>query len=104
MKNSPLAVVSVAVFLLLASAPALAAQSPAGSPTQPSSVEGNRQALRAVCDEYWQAFLEHSPEFASEIGDKRYNDRITDAVSYTHLTGMSCPLQLGTQIRIERNP
>jgi uncharacterized protein (DUF885 family) len=78
MKNSPLAVVSVAVFLLLASAPALAAQSPAGSPTQPSSVEGNRQALRAVCDEYWQAFLEHSPEFASEIGDKRYNDRITD--------------------------
>jgi uncharacterized protein (DUF885 family) len=72
------AVVAVAAFLLLASAPALAAQSPAGSPMPPSSVEGNRQALRALCDEYWQATLEHSPEFASEIGDKRFDDRITD--------------------------
>ncbi len=68
----------VAAFLLLASVPALRAQSPAVSAAQSSSVEGNRQALRTVCDEYWQAFLEHSPEFASEIGDKRYNDRIAD--------------------------
>ncbi len=78
MRKFPSAVVTVAAFLLLASVPALTAQSPAVTAAQSSSVEANRQAFATLCDAYWQAFLERSPEFASEIGDKRYNDRITD--------------------------
>jgi uncharacterized protein (DUF885 family) len=40
--------------------------------------EERRVALNALFDQYWQANLEHSPEFASYIGDKRYNDKISD--------------------------
>jgi uncharacterized protein (DUF885 family) len=60
--------------LLLAIAPAL----PAQAPPQPASVEANRKALNDLFEEYWQARLEHDPEYASELGDKRYNDRIDD--------------------------
>jgi uncharacterized protein (DUF885 family) len=41
-------------------------------------VEGNRKALNEIFDEYWQTRLERDPEFASSLGDKRYNDRVTD--------------------------
>jgi uncharacterized protein (DUF885 family) len=41
-------------------------------------VEASRKALNDLFEEYWQASMEHSPEFASELGDKRYNDRIDD--------------------------
>jgi len=34
--------------------------------------------MNALFKEYWEANLEHSPEFASSIGDKRYNDQISD--------------------------
>ena len=43
-----------------------------------SPVETRRKALNDLFQEYWEANLAHEPEFASEIGDKRYNDRITD--------------------------
>ncbi|WDS36326.1 DUF885 family protein [Pseudoxanthomonas sp.] len=36
------------------------------------------QAFDALLDQQWQYQLEHSPEFASIIGDRRYNDRWTD--------------------------
>jgi uncharacterized protein (DUF885 family) len=35
-------------------------------------------ALSALLDQIWQDKLKHSPEFASSIGDKRYNDQLTD--------------------------
>ncbi len=44
----------------------------------PAPVEARRKALNDLFQEYWEANLEHSPEFASEIGDKRFNDRISD--------------------------
>ena len=53
--------------------PALKAQ---GSSLAP--VEDRRKALNDLFKEYWDANLRHSPEFASEIGDKRYNDQISD--------------------------
>jgi uncharacterized protein (DUF885 family) len=34
--------------------------------------------LTALFDEYWQDQLRDSPEFASSIGDKRYNDILSD--------------------------
>ncbi|MGB6190941.1 MAG: DUF885 domain-containing protein [Terracidiphilus sp.] len=41
-------------------------------------VEARRKSLNDLFQEYWEANLEHSPEFASQIGDKRFNDRISD--------------------------
>jgi uncharacterized protein (DUF885 family) len=35
-------------------------------------------ALRALGDDYWQWRLRESPEYATWLGDPRYNDRLTD--------------------------
>jgi len=42
------------------------------------TLEDRRKALNAVFTDYWEDFLKHSPEFASTIGDNRYNDQISD--------------------------
>src|SRR6266850_224945 len=34
--------------------------------------------LAALCDEYWQGFLQVYPTFATSLGDKRYDDRLDD--------------------------
>ncbi|MGD0294771.1 MAG: DUF885 domain-containing protein [Terracidiphilus sp.] len=78
MKRFPLTALFVAAFLLLAFAPAMSAQAPAAPPAQAASVEANRKALNGLFEEYWQAVMERSPEYASYLGDKRYNDRIDD--------------------------
>jgi uncharacterized protein (DUF885 family) len=44
----------------------------------PQSLEDRREALNSLFNDYWQDNLRHSPEFASVIGDKRYNDQISD--------------------------
>jgi len=44
----------------------------------PASLEDRRKALNDIFHEYWEATLQHSPEFASTLGDKRYNYQITD--------------------------
>jgi uncharacterized protein (DUF885 family) len=44
----------------------------------PQSLEDRRSALSALFAEIWQERLAHDPEFASSIGDKRYNDRLDD--------------------------
>jgi len=55
----------------------LAAQpSPSAAPT--ASVSERRTALNAVIRDYWEDTLTHNPEFASSMGDKRFNDRISD--------------------------
>ena len=59
------------LFLFL---PAASTATPA--PLQP--VEARRAALNRLFKEYWDADLAHSPEFASTIGDKRFNDKISD--------------------------
>jgi uncharacterized protein (DUF885 family) len=77
MRRFRLPFLAASVFLLLAAA-ALGAQAPVNSPVQPASVEANRKALNALFDDYWQDRLKHDPEFASTLGDKRYNDQIDD--------------------------
>jgi len=42
-------------------------------------IEQRRKALEGLLAEQWQYVLSTNPEFASIIGDKRWNDRITDA-------------------------
>ncbi len=41
-------------------------------------MEGNRKALNQIFQDYWEDNLAHNPEFASMLGDKRFNDQIRD--------------------------
>src|SRR5947208_10892374 len=58
-----LLVLSVAVPLLAQSKPDVAAR---------------RKLLDALLNEQWEYTLRTSPEFASILGDKRYNDKLAD--------------------------
>ena len=42
------------------------------------NVAARREALKTLLSEQWEYNLKNSPEFASIIGDKRYNDRLSD--------------------------
>ena len=64
-------------FLLLAPLPKLHAQLTTG-PAAAASLADRRQALNDLFHDYWEDRLKHDPEFASEIGDLRYNDQISD--------------------------
>ena len=64
-------------FLLLAPLPKLHAQLTTG-PAAPASLADRRHALNDLFHDYWEDRLKHDPEFASEIGDLRYNDQISD--------------------------
>jgi uncharacterized protein (DUF885 family) len=44
----------------------------------PSSVENRRQQLLSLFGEEWQYGLRTSPEWATMLGDNRYNDRLSD--------------------------
>jgi uncharacterized protein (DUF885 family) len=70
-RSSFIVPLAVAAFLL---PHCLAAQS---APVAPA-VESNRKELNAIFHDYWEDRLKHDPEFASSIGDKRYNDQIDD--------------------------
>ena len=43
-----------------------------------ASIEARRQQLLSLFDEEWQYVLRTSPEFATMLGDNRYNDRLSD--------------------------
>jgi uncharacterized protein (DUF885 family) len=43
-----------------------------------ASVAERSKALSALLAEIWEVTLKHSPEFASMLGDKRYNDQLSD--------------------------
>lgn len=60
-------------------APAMAA--PAAAPS--ADVSARVKALDALLAEQWQHTLENSPEFATILGDLRYNDRWSD-ISLAH--------------------
>jgi uncharacterized protein (DUF885 family) len=69
--------VSLASAGLHAQTPPIPAAQPAPSLVLQPAAERSK-ALAALFAEMWQDRLEHSPEFASTIGDKRYNDRLDD--------------------------
>ena len=73
MSRFRLVALSAAALLALVQVPSVWSQAPASA-----SIETNRKALNAVFADYWEDTLKHSPEFASTIGDKRYNDQISD--------------------------
>lgn len=57
--------------LLLAAVTAWAAPAP-------SDLQARRDALNKLLAEQWEYTLSHSPEFASILGDKRWNDQLSD--------------------------
>ncbi len=60
-------------------APQLGAQKLTTAPVSAhASVEDRRAALNGIFQQYWDEYLERNPEFASAIGDTRYNDKISD--------------------------
>jgi len=66
------------VFPVLAAVAALLSVPARAQATPPASLADRTQDLHSIFHDYWEASLQHSPEFASSIGDKRYNDKITD--------------------------
>jgi uncharacterized protein (DUF885 family) len=70
----PPLVLSTTALLLVAALAAAAVH--AAAPR--SDLESRRSALKALLDEHWQYTLRTNPEFASFLGDKRYNDQLSD--------------------------
>jgi uncharacterized protein (DUF885 family) len=72
----------VLTVLTLVAGPALAqgtGDSQRNSPASGSpSVEARVKAMHALLNEQWEYVLRTSPEFASILGDKRYNDKLSD--------------------------
>jgi len=66
-------------FVLIALAPGvlLAAQS-TSSAAPPLPLNDRIKTLNAIFSDQWEDRLKHEPEFASSIGDKRYNDQLSD--------------------------
>ena len=76
MSRLRLSALIVSALLPLAAVQTPRAQAP--PPSAAAQIETNRKALNAIFDDYWEDNLKHTPEFASALGDKRYNDQISD--------------------------
>jgi uncharacterized protein (DUF885 family) len=78
LRKFALPVLAAAAILFLVAVPTLRAQGTSAAPVAAASPEANRKALNAVFQDFWEDRLKHAPEFASSLGDKRYNDQISD--------------------------
>jgi uncharacterized protein (DUF885 family) len=58
--------------------PGASARARATRPTQGQSVEQRIKKLHTLLAEQWEYTLRVNPEFASILGDKRYNDKLSD--------------------------
>ncbi len=77
--------VTVALVVAVASLCACAATTasrpaapPAAALTTAARGEANRKALDALLSDHWEYFLSRTPEYASILGDPRFNDRSSD--------------------------
>src|SRR4051812_13470197 len=72
---------TIVVFLLALTfvAPLFAQLKPSATTASTSSaVEARRKQLDSLLKEQWEYTLRTNPEFASILGDKRYNDKLSD--------------------------
>jgi len=69
---------ALAAALLVACQPATPPAAPSPATAAATPARDPAQAFAALLDTQWQYQLEHHPEFASIIGDTRYNDRWSD--------------------------
>ena len=71
----------ISAFLILATSSSLstrAGSQPNGATPGLQSVETRVKGLHQLLNEQWEYTLRTSPEFASILGDKRYNDKLSD--------------------------
>ncbi len=59
-------------------APAVGSAQLAPAANAPATPEARTESLHALFHDYWEETLKRDPEFASTLGDKRYNDQISD--------------------------
>jgi uncharacterized protein (DUF885 family) len=69
---------STLLVLWLACAPACVFAQLTASTNAPVTPEDRAKALHALFHDYWEETLKRRPEFASTLGDKRYNDQLSD--------------------------
>jgi len=58
--------------------PATPAPAPAPGSASAPAIDPRRQALDALLAEHWEYFLARRPEYASMLGDRRWNNRSSD--------------------------
>jgi uncharacterized protein (DUF885 family) len=75
MKKSSLGIAGGLALACCMSVSPVRAQAPV---TATDSAAARSKALSALFTQIWEDGLKHSPEFASSIGDKRYDDQLTD--------------------------
>src|SRR5215212_12267539 len=63
-----------AALALFVSAPAIFAQEMSAA-----DLDRRRKALSDLLDEHWEYTMKTNPEYASILGDKRFNDQVSDA-------------------------
>jgi len=66
---SPIPIAIIFVFLALTAS---------GGATQDLPLNNRVKTLNAIFTDYWEDQLKHEPEFASSLGDNRYNDQLRD--------------------------
>ncbi|HEX3761890.1 MAG TPA: DUF885 domain-containing protein [Kofleriaceae bacterium] len=79
-KPAPATLASPVASAPAAAEPAPPAEAAPAAPAAPSgpSLDDRRHQLTALLDDQWQYTLRTAPEFASYLGDHRYNDRWSD--------------------------
>jgi uncharacterized protein (DUF885 family) len=63
----------IATALALAPGLGTAAEVPS-----PPDDRARHQSLRAIADDYWEFYLRENPESATQLGEYKYNDKLTD--------------------------
>jgi uncharacterized protein (DUF885 family) len=63
------------------------------TPANQASLESRRQQLAALYAEEWEYQLRSSPEWATALGDKRYNDRLSDISPAFHQADLAAKQQ-----------
>jgi uncharacterized protein (DUF885 family) len=71
-------VVVAAGWMVLGGTFVRAAQAPVAAVSGAESVSDRSKELNKLFADIWEDRLKHNPEFASQLGDKRYNDQLSD--------------------------
>ncbi|HEX4039802.1 MAG TPA: DUF885 domain-containing protein [Acidobacteriaceae bacterium] len=73
-----LRIAAFALAVVVSALPAIPQKLQLAPNNTPADLASREKALNGIFSEYWEDRLSHSPEFASSIGDKRWNDQLTD--------------------------
>jgi uncharacterized protein (DUF885 family) len=75
---TPLRLLACLFLAAVLFAPAVLTAQLTSSAAAPTTPEDRTKALHGIFHNYWEENLKRQPEFASTIGDKRYNDQLSD--------------------------